>query len=74
MSDETIEAAATCHHCDGTGRVLIERCAALVQGRRCKRWARNDPAFFAEYPDRAFTRGFCVFHGNLMVRQRWQLS
>ena len=57
-----------CLFCEGTGRVETERCAEIVHGRRCKNMARNDPAYFEEYPDREAIRPYCVMHGNRHVR------
>lgn len=59
---------ALCRFCQGTGRVEVARCAEIVNGRRCKNLARNDPAYFEAYPEREYTRPYCGMHGNLRIR------
>jgi hypothetical protein len=59
-----------CRFCEGTGRVSVDRCAEIVNGRRCKNTARNDPSYFEAYPDREFIRPYCGMHGNQRARAR----
>lgn len=57
-----------CRFCDGTGRIEIDRCAEIVNGRRCKQRARNDPSYFEQMPDREYSRPYCGMHGNQRIR------
>ncbi len=47
---------ASCRVCEGTGAVDLKRCAEIVNGRRCRNLARNDPHYFEMFPDRADLR------------------
>ena len=58
-----------CPYCSGTGAVLLNGCIEAVGKRSCGRPARNDPAYFAMFPDREWMRPYCSMHGNMYARQ-----
>ena len=57
-----------CKFCEGTGLVDLDRCVGIVHGRQCKNSQRNDPEFYALFPERAYVKPYCGMHGNMLLR------
>jgi hypothetical protein len=59
----------TCPYCGGTGQIAQDACCYVsTKGQRCLSPKRVDPIYFENFPEREYARGYCVRHGNELVR------
>lgn len=63
-----------CPRCGGIGTVALDQCQAVVgpphRRRQCSKPILWDDDYFTDFPERAWQRDYCRFHGHQMFHKQ----